>query len=223
MTKPIRVLLVSDQPVYRAGLAALLADVPTLELIDAVVPRSAAELIHARRSDLVLWHAPALRGGAGEGGITAVVRRWAIPPSRVIVCGEDGQPAALREVWRAGVAGWLSQASTPADLVVAFRATAGGASLWTAEQLARIRQAEDDERKWQALTEREREVLQLVAAGWRNKEIACRLGIQPKTVEYHVNHVLGKLAVHSRVEAAVWAEKASLDIEMDEPGEIPRF
>ena len=201
MPEPLRVLLISDQPIYRAGLTALLAGVPTIDLVGSVVLQVAAESIRALRPQLVLWHASAMRGG---GGIKAEVIRWSFPPARVIVWGKDDHAALLREAWRAGVAGWLSQDLPVADLVRAMRDTMGGLSLWTIEQSTRIRQAEDDERKWEALTAREREVLRLLATGCANGEIAQRLNLQPKTAERHVSNVLVKLGVGSRTAAALW-------------------
>ena len=122
----------------------------------------------------------------------------------MIVWGKDDHAALLREAWRAGVAGWLSQDLPVADLVRAMRDTMGGISLWTIEQTTRIRQAEDAERKWEALTAREREVLRLLATGCANGEIAQRLNLQPKTAEHHVSNVLVKLGVGSRTAAALW-------------------
>jgi len=66
MSEPIRVLLVSDQPVYRAGLRTLLARAPSLAVIDAVDSQAAAARIGTRHPDLVLWHEPSLRGGAAS-------------------------------------------------------------------------------------------------------------------------------------------------------------
>ena len=200
MPEPLRVLLISDQPIYRAGLTALLAEVPTIDLVGSVVLQAAAESIRALRPQLALWHASAMCGG---GGIRAEVIRWSFPPARVVVWGKDDHSASLREAWRAGVAGWLPQDLPVADLVRAMRDTMGGVSLWTIEQSARIRQAEDDERKWEALTAREREVLRLLATGCANGEIAQRLNLQPKTAERHVSNVLVKLGVGSRTAAAL--------------------
>ena len=107
-----RVLLISDQPIYRAGLTALLAGVPTIDLVGSVVLQAAAESIRALRPQLALWHASAMCGG---GGIRAEVIRWSFPPARVVVWGKDDHSASLREAWRAGVAGWLPQDLPVAD------------------------------------------------------------------------------------------------------------
>ena len=202
MSEPIRVLLVSDQPVYRAGLRTLLARAPSLAMIDAVDSQAAAARIGTRHPDLVLWHEPSLRGG---GSITAAMRGGGTPLVWVIVSGEDQNPRALRDVWQAGAAGWLHQDITPEALVAAVCAAANGASLWTVEQLARIREWEVAVlEKWRGLTAREREVLSLLADACGNAEIASRLRISPKTVERHVSSILGKLSVCSRVAAALW-------------------
>ena len=211
MPEPLRVLLISDQPIYRAGLTALLADTPTIDLASTAVPEAAAESIHTSRPHLVLWHAPAMCRGDG---IRAEVRRWSFPPARVLMWGKDDHPSLLRAAWRAGVAGWLSQNLPVAELVATMRAAMGGMSLWTDEQLARVRKAEDDECKWEALTAREREVLRLLALGCANGEIAQRLNLQPKTAERHVSNILVKLEVGSRTAAALWLRNAEV------PGEF---
>jgi DNA-binding NarL/FixJ family response regulator len=207
MSEPMHVLLISDQPIYRAGLTALLADTPTVDLASLAVLEAAAEAIHTLRPHLVLWHAPAL---CRRDGIRAEVSRWSFPPARVIMWGKDDPPILLRAAWRAGVAGWLSQNLSVAQLVAAMRAAMGGTSLWTDEQLARVRKAEDDERKWEALTAREREVLRLLALGCANGEIAQRLNLQPKTAEHHVSNILVKLEVSSRTAAALWLRNAEV-------------
>ncbi len=110
-----------------------------------------------------------------------------------------------------GAVGYLLKDEAPETIVAAVRAAARGERLWTAEQFARARRwREEVEERWNALTEREREVLALVTAGKSNNEIAQTLSITVRTVEFHVSNVLGKLGLTSRVEAAVWAKEHGL-------------
>ncbi len=106
---------------------------------------------------------------------------------------------------------YLLKSEAPEVIVAAVRAAARGERLWTAEQFARAqRWREEVEERWNALTEREREVLALVTAGKSNKEIAQTLSITVRTVEFHMRNVMGKLGLTSRVKAAVWAREHGL-------------
>ena len=117
----------------------------------------------------------------------------------------------LRGMWAAGALGYLLKSEAPGAIVAAVRTVAQGEQLWTVEQLARVRRwREEVEQRWKSLTEREREVLLLVATGKSNREIADRLCITEKTVEKHVSNVLGKLMLVSRTEVALWAVKTGL-------------
>jgi len=132
-------------------------------------------------------------------------------PARCVMCGKPARQD-----------GYLHQDITPEALVAAVGTAANGASLWTVEQLARIRQWQEDVgRKWETLTRREREVLKLIVSACSNGEIAAALGITRKTVEFHVSDILCKLGVSSRLAAATWVKEAGFDIEMDEPRENP--
>ena len=117
----------------------------------------------------------------------------------------------VRGMLEAGTVGYLLKDEAPETIVAAVRAVARGERLWTAEQFTRARRwREEVDERWSALTEREREVLALVAAGKSNKEIAQALNVTVRTVEFHVSNVLGKLGLTSRVEAAVWVKEHRL-------------
>jgi RNA polymerase sigma factor (sigma-70 family) len=117
----------------------------------------------------------------------------------------------VRGMLEAGAAGYLLKEESPETIVAAVRAAARGERLWTAEQFARARRwRKEVQELWERLTEREREVLALVAEGKSNKEIAQALKVTERTVEFHVSNVLGKLGLTSRVEAAVWVKEHRL-------------
>jgi NarL family two-component system response regulator LiaR len=129
----------------------------------------------------------------------------------------------VRGMLEAGAVGYLLKDEAPGVIVAAVRAAARGERLWTAEQFARARRwREEVQGQWERLTEREREVLRLVAAGRSNKGIAHEMGISEKTVEYHVTNILGKLGVGSRSEAIVWIKNSGLSVGASDPREIPR-
>jgi DNA-binding NarL/FixJ family response regulator len=119
--------------------------------------------------------------------------------------------AFLAEMEEAGAVGFLTKDEELPNIVAAVRRAAHGEVLYTQEQWERIRRwREEVGGRWESLTEREREVLRLVAEGETNREIAKTLRITKKTVEKHVSNVLDKLEMGSRTEAAVWAVKNEL-------------
>jgi RNA polymerase sigma factor (sigma-70 family) len=108
----------------------------------------------------------------------------------------------------AGAVGYLLKNEAPERIVEAVRRAARGGTLWTPEQLARVRRWQEEVAQVrESLTEREQEVLALVAGGLSNKEIAQQLTVTVRTVDFHVSNILRKLDVASRVEAAVWVKE----------------
>jgi len=117
----------------------------------------------------------------------------------------DDYPAAMVE---AGAAGFVVKEEAPETVVAAVRRAARGEVLFSGEQYARARRwREEVGARWESLTEREREVLQLLAEGLDNATIAEALCVTPKTVGYHVTNILSKLGVASRLGAVVWVHK----------------
>ena len=92
-------------------------------------------------------------------------------------------------------------------IAAAIQQVARSEPLWTAAQIQRIQRYQEIAARWSQLTEREREVLKWMAHGLSNKEIAHRLGLTPRTVEFHVGNILHKLGVVSRLEAVLWAKE----------------
>jgi len=123
----------------------------------------------------------------------------------VLVLTAHDVNAYLAAMVTAGAAGFVIKEQAPEILVQAVRRAARGEVLFSGEQLARARRwREEVGERWESLTEREREVLQLLAEGLDNAAIAEALRVTPKTVAYHVANILSKLGVASRLEAVVW-------------------
>ncbi|MBC8264021.1 MAG: response regulator transcription factor [Anaerolineales bacterium] len=209
MSKVIGVLLADDHPTLRLGLRVLLDQAPDVEVIgEAENGEEALALIEALMPDVAVLDCqlPVLEGTR----VAQEIRQRGLPV-RVLALSAYDDERYVRGMLEAGAVGYLLKEEAPGGIVAAVRAAARGERLWTVEQFARAqRWQEEVEERWNALTEREREVLALVTAGKSNKEIAQTLSITVRTVEFHVSNVLGKLGLTSRVEAAVWAREHGL-------------
>ena len=208
----LRVLLVDDHPVFRRGLAAGLADHFTV-CGEAASGEEAVELVAELAPDVVLMdlHMPGMSGIEA----TRVIADRA-PDVGVLVLtmlqDEDSVFAALR----AGAHGYLLKESDEDDIVRAIEAVHRREAIFgpgVAERVlsyfARAASARDVQ-PFPELTDREREVLELVARGLDNREIERRLVVSPKTVRNHVTSIYGKLRVAGRAEAIVRAREAGL-------------
>jgi len=122
----------------------------------------------------------------------------------VVVLGAPDRDGVLYRLWRAAALGYVVEDAAPEIIVEAVRAAAHGRPLWTEEQIAQAQSWWDEVgSKLEALTERERQVLDLMADGLSNRQIAERLLLTENTIQTHVRHVLSKLAASNRVEAAM--------------------
>ena len=211
MAKPIAVLIVDDHSVVREGLRAFLQLQDGIEVAgEAGDGEDALEQALALRPDVILMDLvmPNLDGVAAMRELRARV-----PESRVIVLTSFLDDERLLPSIQAGAAGYLLKNSEPAELVRAIRAAHGGETIIDPTVASRLVQAIADGRRSaadQALTGREREVLELIARGRSNKRIAFELGISEKTVKTHVGHVLAKLGVSDRTQAALLAVREGL-------------
>jgi len=211
MAKPIAVLIVDDHSVVREGLRAFLQLQDGIEVAgEAGDGEDALEQALALRPDVILMDLvmPNLDGVAAMRELRARV-----PESRVIVLTSFLDDERLLPAVQAGAAGYLLKNSEPAELVRAIRAAHGGETIIDPTVASRLVQAIADGRRSaadQALTRREREVLELIARGRSNKRIAFELGISEKTVKTHVGHVLAKLGVSDRTQAALLAVREGL-------------
>jgi DNA-binding NarL/FixJ family response regulator len=209
----IRVLIVDDHAVVREGLRTFLQLQDGLEVVgEAADGLQALEGAEALRPDVILMDLvmPKLDGVGAMRQLRARV-----PDSRVIVLTSFLDDERLLPAIEAGAAGYVLKDVEPAELARAIRAAYAGEAIIAPSAAARLLQAIADRPRPVAveperLTRREREVLTLIAGGRSNKRIAFELGISEKTVKTHVGHVLAKLGVTDRTQAAVLAVREGL-------------
>jgi DNA-binding NarL/FixJ family response regulator len=212
MAEPIRVLIADDHPLFRDGLAALLTDTPgTVVAGTAASGREAVELARETRPDVVVMdlHMP------GLGGIEATRHIVADNPHvRVLVLTMLDDDDSIFSALRAGARGYLLKGADRQQIRCAIRATAGGEVIFGAQlaerMLGHFTATPVRPPAFPQLTDREREVLELVAQGRANPVIAARLGLSEKTVRNHVSNILTKLQVPDRAQAIVQARDAGL-------------
>lgn len=208
-TYDLRVTLIGEDPLARAGLAALLAGQEQCAVIDQLESTPAQlNLIEPDAQDVLLWDL----GWDAESGLAALADLGEPgAPVLALAPGDDAGEAA-RAAWQAGAQGVLLRTVNLPMLLAGLRAVAAGLTVWDpalAEQiLPDTRDAGD--LPVDPLTPRETEVLQLLAQGLPNKEIARRLVVSDHTVKFHVNAILTKFQAQSRTEAVVRATRAGL-------------
>jgi DNA-binding NarL/FixJ family response regulator len=204
-----RILIVDDHQLAREGLRALLAG-DGLDVVGlAHSGEEAVEMVRALDPDVVLMD---VRLGPGIDGLEATRRIRALGlPVKVLMLTLHDMPAYVREALAAGAAGYVLKDTAIGDLRAAIEQVLAGQSAIPLDLVhAALREAPAAPPSGdlaQILTSREREVVDLVAEGLTNKEIARRLEISPATVKVHVERLIGKLGVADRTQAAVLAEK----------------
>jgi DNA-binding NarL/FixJ family response regulator len=208
----VRVLLVDDDDLMRAGLRAVLASDPAIEVVgEAADGRVATDRVRALRPDVVLMDVrmPDLDGISATREVLA-----ASPEVKVVIVTTFEQDDYVFGALAAGASGFLLKRTKPEELIAAIHTIAAGDSLLSPsvtrtviDRMARThsRTAGADERRLEELTPREREVLELIARGLSNSEIARALVIEDSTVKTHVKRILMKLRVRDRVHAVIYA------------------
>ncbi len=213
---PIRVLLVDDDELMRAGLAAVLSSDSAIEVVgQASSGRLALQRVRAVHPDLVLMDVrmPDLDGIAATRRLLA-----ANPEVKVIILTTFEQDDYIFGAIDAGASGFLLKRTRPEELLAAIHAVAAGDSLLSPsvtrivlEHLARQPTATpQSERQLAELTPRELQVLELIARGHSNREIAANLVIEESTVKTHVKRILLKLDLRDRIHAVIFAYEAGL-------------
>ena len=212
----IRVLLVDDHPLFRAGVRQrLYEDDPNLEVVgEAGSSQQAQEMVALLTPDVVLMDISM----GDENGIeaTRAIKRKA-PAVAVIILSVYDDVQYIEAAVEAGAAGYFLKTVQGPDLAAAVRSAHQGDTVLSPEVarkvfgrlLPRLRDT-GQSASWQRLSERESEVLTLVARGAANKEIARSMGLSVRTVEAHLRSIFAKLQVGSRTEAVVFAVKAGL-------------
>ena len=206
---PIRILIADDHSVVRQGLRMFLGVDPELEVIGEA--RDGTEAVHLARQlspDVVLMDL--LMPGMDGIHATAAIRRE-IPDTEVVALTSVLEDTSIVEAIRAGAIGYLLKDTEAHELVRAIKAAASGQVQLSPEVAARLlNEVRTPETAREPLTDRETEVLRLLAAGSTNKEISQALFIGEQTVKSHVSHVLNKLGVPSRTQAALYAIRNGL-------------
>jgi len=210
--RPARLVIADDHDLARAGLRSILQGEPGLEIVaEAADGRSALATCRRLQPDLVLLD---LRMPDLDGLAVARALRRHCPRTRIIMVTMYENPEYVREAVRAGVSGYVLKYSTQQEVVGAVRSALAGNSIASAAMVEILEQglprvaASDWPRE--RLTPREHEVLRLLSRGLTNKDIAEALSISRSTVKIHVEHIIAKLEVADRTEAAVRAAEYGL-------------
>jgi two-component system NarL family response regulator len=206
---------VDDQELFRRGLTMLLSVEPDIQIVgEAGDGATAAALAAASSPDIVLMDVrmPKL---SGIEAITAV--RDAAPDARIVMLTVSDEEADLYEAIKGGASGYLLKDASTDEVAQAVRVVADGQSLISPSMAMKLldefKQMSRTDRSQPAtprLTDRELEVLRLVAQGLNNREIAKQLFISENTVKNHVRNILEKLQLHSRMEAVMYAVREKL-------------
>jgi DNA-binding NarL/FixJ family response regulator len=218
---PIRIVVADDHPLYRDGLRALAGRTPDLELVgEASTGIEAVEVVERTGPDVVLMdiRMPEMTGIEATRAI--LDRR---PEARVLILTMSENDDSLFAAMRAGARGYLPKDADSTELVHAIRAAALGEVIFGQSIAAKLHAFFATSRAPAAapfpeLTDREDEVLELIAQGRSNAEIGARLGISDKTVRNHVANVFNKLRVADRAQAIVRAREAGLGRESSDQG-----
>jgi DNA-binding NarL/FixJ family response regulator len=215
----IRVLLADDQTLIRAGFRVLVESAPDLEVVgEATTGREAVAMARSLRADVVLMdiRMPELDGIEATRLITADEDMAGV---RVLILTTFEIDENVLRALRAGASGFLSKGVEPSDLLDAIRVVAAGEALLspkaTRSLIARFLDQPEPgalpaPARLDGLTDREREVLSLVAAGLSNDEIAERLYVSPLTAKTHVNRAMTKLGARDRAQLVVIAYQSGL-------------
>ena len=214
-TEPVRVLVVDDQELFRRGLIMLLSGDADIEVVgEASDGITATELAVKTAPDVILLDVrmPRRTGVEACRGI-----KEAVPSAKIIMLTVSDEEADLYESVKNGASGYLLKDSSIEEVAQAIRVVNEGQSLISPSMAVKLidefkQMSKPDREQGPALrlTERELEVLRLVAKGLNNREVAKELFISENTVKNHVRNILEKLHLHSRMEAVVYAVREKL-------------
>ena len=213
---PIRVLIVDDHPVVRSGLRRVLESVSDIEVVgEAGDAKQAVFETRAQKPDIILMDV-VMPGASGIEAIPDVLHD--APDAKVLILSMQDDPNYVRQAFAAGAAGYVLKEAADTDLVAAVREVAGGGRYVhpTLGALIVAADAEERERAEQnPLSDRERDVLHLLALGHTNQEISDKLFISVRTAETHRAHIMQKLRLSTRAELVRYALEQGL-LELDD-------
>jgi two-component system, NarL family, response regulator LiaR len=208
---PLRVLIADDHAIVRLGLRALIATESGMEVVgEAVDGTDAVRKARSLRPDVIVLDLVMPRKDGIQA--TAEITRED-PGARILVLTSFAEEDKLVPAFKAGAAGYLLKDSAPQDLLQAIRDVAQGASSLhpqIAHKLIRELRRPAERPAAVPLTDREREVLRLVAQGLSNEAMARALGVGERTVRSHISHILGKLHLANRTQLALYALREGL-------------
>ena len=207
----VRLLIADDQEVVRCGLKALLADTEIKVIAEVTTGQAAVEYALEHDVDVVLMD---VRMPDGDGLTTLGRIKLDKPNLPILMFSSFDNPTYIARAVALGASGYLLKGCTREELANAITVAATGENAWTRDELRRVTGSlatphftADVE---VTLTQRESEVLQQLANGLKNKQIAQTLEIGCETVKEHVQHILRKIGVSDRTQAAVWAVRKGL-------------
>ena len=215
--EPIRVLVVDDHALFRRGLQMVLEQEPDIDVVgEASDGAEAVDKASDTLPDIVLMDVRMPR----RGGIDACTMiKDAVPSAKIIMLTISDEEADLYDAIKAGAMGYLLKEISIEEVASAIRAVHGGQSLISPSMASKlltefasmIKRGDDRQQvPTPRLTDREMEVLKLVAKGLNNRDIAKQLFISENTVKNHIRNILEKLQLHSRMEAVVYAVREKL-------------
>jgi len=210
----LRVLIADDHPLFRDGMKGLLSTQPDIEVAgEATTGEETVKLTGELEPDVVLMDVKM----PGLSGIEATRRVLAANPRiRVLVVTMFEDDATVFQAMRAGARGYLLKGANSSEMLRAIRAAGNGEAIFSPKVAVRLMDFFSSSRLsappeiFPELSEREREILDLIAQGYKNPEIAADLYLSPKTVRNHVSNILHKLQVADRAQAIIRAREAGL-------------
>ncbi len=208
----VTVMLVDDHAIWRGGVRSMLEDTEFTVIAEASSGHEALERARDAEPQLTLLD---IRMAGGDGLDALQALKAEHRKMVVVMLTTYDNPTYMARAVAGGAAGYLLKGVERAELLTSLRAVCGGEMLLNAKDLVRsLRgisdQAIGSEDLVEPLTDRENEVLRLLATGLSNREIAAILFVAESTVKTHVEHIIGKLAVSDRVQAAVWAARKGI-------------
>ena len=211
---PLRILIADDHPLFRKGMRTLLASMPETEVVgEATTGKETVDRALALQPDIVLMDLQMPEGG----GLTAIRSLTsANPETRILVVTVCEDDESVFAALRAGARGYVLKDADEDEMIRAIQAVARGEAIFSPAVASRLMdyftaaRTSPHAEAFPDLTEREREILAMIARGRSNYEIAEELSISLKTVRNHASNIFGKLQVADRTQAAIRAREAGL-------------